>query len=102
MHLASGSLNVSRAGLGLHKVADLFPGFSWDEAGDDQHGPVRTQGTPAKHCAHFFPAVVEGGGMDMAPMSFAKGLWSREPVDEDLAFFVSCCVGACLTLAVCL
>lgn len=40
--------------------------------------------------------------MGMAPMSFAKGLWSREPVDEDLAFFVSCCVGACLTLAVCL
>lgn len=41
----------------------------------------------------------------VARTSSAKGLWSREPVDEDLVLFVHVCklsllsyVGACLTL----
>lgn len=45
----------------------------------------------------------------VAPTSSAKGLWSQEPVDEDLVLFVHVCklsllscVGACVTLAGCL
>lgn len=44
----------------------------------------------------------------VAPMTLAKGLWSREPVEEDLVLFMPVCklpllscVG-CLTLAGCL
>lgn len=103
---------MSRAGLGLCEVASLFHGCLWDEAGDDQHGPLRAQWDPAKHRACSFPVVVEGRGMDAAPRGtyeLGQGLWSWEPVDKDLVLFVHVCklllvscVGACMTLTGCL
>lgn len=101
-------MNVSRMGVGLCKVADLLPGCSWDKAGVNQHSPMRAGWDPAKHCAHCFPAVVEGGRMDaelVAPVSSARGPWPWEPVDENLVLLrvskllLLSCVGACLLLA---